>query len=950
MLHNNQSKHSVWQVAAKEISLFFSSPIAYLFLGAFALITLYIFFWGEAFFARNIADVRPLFEKMPLFLIFLTAALTMKMWSEEHRNGTIEYLLTQSKPLWQFVVGKFVACLFLLAVALLITLPLPISVSMIGQLDWGPVIAGYLAALFLGAAYISIGLFASSKSENQIVSLIYACGLSGLFYLIGHTSVTNLFSTTISDWLHWLGTGAHFESITRGVIDIRDFYYYISLAVFFLFLSAFTLEKRRWVNDRKREHHQHWYLVSLLVVVNLVAGHLFFNQLRAARLDLTDGQQYTISDGTEGYLDKLQQPLLIRGYFSGKTHPLLAPLVPQMKDLLKEYEVSGNGNVHVELVDPLSSPALEEEANQKYGIKPIPFQVADRYQASIMSSYFDILVQYGDEHTVLGFSDLIEVKSNSEGDIDVQLRNPEHDVTRTIKKIMQTYQSGGKLFDSIDKKLTLMAYVSEEDKLPTQLREVKSNIDAITKSLSAESAGKFTVNYENPDQDTSLAEKLESELGLRPFKTSIFSNNSFFFHLVLNADQQAIPISLGDLSKETIEKNIQTAVKRFQRDRSKTVSLIVPKADQSSFGRGQVGFNTLERFLGEELNVIREGLVDGEVSPDADILLLAAPKDLDEKSLYAVDQFLMKGGTVVAVTNPFSPTLSTRQLNLQKHNSGLQDWLAHHGLTVEEKLVLDEQNTALPVPVTRNVAGFSLQEIRMLDYPYFIDVRQQGLNQDSLITANLPQVTVPWASPITVAEATKKDKKVTELLRSSEGSWLSESLDVMPVLQSDGSSHFKTFGDTQSYLLGVAVQGQFKSYFAEKAKSDSDENAELKTLLNENSLTHSPASAQIILLSSNALLNDQIMQMQSAATQTAYLAPVELVSNAIDASLEDQGLLGIRSRSHFNRTLPPMEKSSQLFWEYLNYGLAVLLIAVIALWSRHKRQAKNQAYLELLNS
>ena len=124
---------TITKIAKKEIGLFFSSPIAYLFLAAFAAVSLFAFFWGEAFFARNIADVRPLFEWMPLLLIFLCSTITMRLWSEERRSGTLEHVLTQPVPLWHFVVGKFLGCVVLLVIALAITLPLPITVAVLGD-------------------------------------------------------------------------------------------------------------------------------------------------------------------------------------------------------------------------------------------------------------------------------------------------------------------------------------------------------------------------------------------------------------------------------------------------------------------------------------------------------------------------------------------------------------------------------------------------------------------------------------------------------------------------------------------------------------------------------------------------------------------------------------------------------------------------------------------------
>jgi ABC-2 type transport system permease protein len=151
------------RVAQKEMRLFFGSPVAWLFLAVFAAVTLFVFFWVEAWFARNIADVRPLFEWMPLLLIPLSAALTMRMWSEERRTGTLEHVLIQPVGIWRFVLGKFLACFGLLLLALLATLPLPVSASLMADLDWGPVGAGYLATALLGAAYLSIGLFVSSQ-------------------------------------------------------------------------------------------------------------------------------------------------------------------------------------------------------------------------------------------------------------------------------------------------------------------------------------------------------------------------------------------------------------------------------------------------------------------------------------------------------------------------------------------------------------------------------------------------------------------------------------------------------------------------------------------------------------------------------------------------------------------------------------------------------------------
>src|SRR3989304_4240023 len=200
----------VLSITRKELHSYFSSPMALIFVFAFLGVTLLTFFWVDAFFARGIADVRPLFRWMPILLIFLIAALTMRQWSEEQRSGTLEMLLTLPVRPVQLVLGKFLAVMAIVAVALALTLPLPITVSRMGNLDWGPVVGGYLAAILLAAAYAAIGLFVSSRTDNQIVALIATLLLGGLFYLVGTGGVIDFMGGALGRALRASGTGSRF--------------------------------------------------------------------------------------------------------------------------------------------------------------------------------------------------------------------------------------------------------------------------------------------------------------------------------------------------------------------------------------------------------------------------------------------------------------------------------------------------------------------------------------------------------------------------------------------------------------------------------------------------------------------------------------------------------------------------------------------------------------------
>ena len=968
------------RIAKKELSLFFASAIGYLFLLAFLAVTLFVFFWGEAFFARNIADVRPMFEWMPVLLIFLCAALTMRMWSEERRTGTLEFVATLPVSGWEFVLGKFLACWALLGIALLLTVPLPVTVSFIADLDWGPVFAGYVAAMLLGGAYLAIGLFVSARTDSQIVSLILASFVAGVFYLVGTPVLTDLVGGRWSELLRGLGTGARFESITRGVLDVRDLYYYGSLLAVFLTLNVYALEVQRWARDGSRARHRSWMLGSTLVIANLLVANVWLAQLTSLRADLTQGRIYSISDATRGYLGQLQEPLLIRGYFSGKTHPLLAPLVPQMRDLLHEYQVVGGDRVRVEIIDPVQHPELEEEANSKYGIRSVPFQVADRYQASLVNSYFDVLVSYGDQYEVLSFRDLIEVKVVGESELDVRLRNPEYDLTRSIKKAMYGFQGGGSIFGNVQQPVHFVGYLSSDPVLPPALAEYRRVLQGVLEDLSVEGGDKFSAELLDPEAgDGSLALEIQQSYGFQPMAASLFDLNQFFFYMTLTDGDTLLQIPLPQsLSADATRRGIEEGLKRFATGLLRTVAVVAPESSPSMTAMmGMMppaagnNFSELREFLQRDFAVVSTDLADGAVPDSAELLLLLDPQELNERQVFAVDQFLMKGGTVVVSSGKYAATMAQQTLSAVPRISGLDDWLAHHGVTVTDGMVMDPQNASFPAPVTRQVGGFSFQELMMLDYPYFVDVRPPGLNEDSGITGSLAQVTMTWASPLQAVVAEGAQKRVTPLLQSSSQSWLSTDPDVMPRLMDGGSSGFMAQPPSGPQTLGLLVEGRFDSFFAgrpspllERPESELGEGppsivaATLGEGLDDEAaagtadrlgvvtsvIDRSPESARLFVFGSNDFVADQVLRVIGSAEGTLYGNTIELLANVVDWSLEDRSLLAIRSRGHFNRTLPPMDAAEQAGVEALSYAFALGGVGLVFLWHRRRVKRDEQRY------
>ncbi len=951
--------NAINQIQRKELVLFFASPIGYLFLAVYLAATLFVFFWGESFFARNIADVRPMFEWLPILLIFLSAAITMRMWSEERRTGTLEFVATVPVGTWDFVLGKFLACWILLCIALVLTLPLPLSVAVIAELDWGPVLGGYLAAFLLGGAYLAIGLFVSSRTDSQIVSLLVTSLLCGIFYLLGSDTISGLFGSATREFLAAVASGARFDAITRGVIDFRDLYFYLSVAGVFLTLNVYALERERWAADGDASRHQGWRLGTGLLVINLLLANVWLANVGWLRADLTQGNIYSISDATRGYLGQLREPLLIRGYFSAKTHQELAPLVPRMKDLLREYEIAGDGRVRVEIVDPADDPELENEANTKYGIRPSTFQVQDRFQASLVSSYFDVLISYGDEYEVLSFRDLIEIKVRGDMDMDVQLRNPEFDVTSSIKKVLYGFQGGASIFDNIAEPVTFVGYVSSDDVLPPELLDLKVTLTEVLDELSSEAGDKFSAEFVDPlAGDGQIAADIAAQYGFQPMSLSLFDDAGFYFYLTLTDDETLVQVPVpAALSPESVKQSLEEGLKRFATGLLKTVALAAPASpppymQQQGMPPGNQ-FNELEAYLQADFDVVRDGLNDGEVPAQAELVVVVDPETFDEKQVFALDQFLMKGGTVVIASGAYAAEASPTSLSAVPRTSGLEAWLEHHGVEIGQALVMDPQNSAFPVPITRQAGGFTFQDIAMLDYPYFIDVRGPGLNEDSPINAGLPQLTMSWASPLNVTPA--DGIEVINLLSSSAGAWLTTDTDVMPRFDEQGMSSFEPEGEQSVHVLGVALQGRFESYFAgqesplleapaedeEASATDDSSNEESDDLVVGSVLERSAESARLLVFSSNDFLADQTLRMVGAADGTISSNAVQMLVNTADWALEDQNLTGIRARGNFNRTLPGLTETEQSLIEYGNYLLALLGIGVVILIFR--RRSKRQA-------
>jgi ABC-2 type transport system permease protein len=929
-------------ITRKELNTYFGSPMALIFVGAFLAASLFVFFWIDAFFARGIADVRPLFQWMPILMIFLVAALTMRQWSEEQRSGTLEILLTLPVGKIQLVFGKFLAVMALVVLALALTLFLPLTVALLGSLDWGPVLGGYLAALLMAGAYTAIGLFVSSRTDNQLVSLILTVLLCGVFYLVGARGVTDFVAPALAVILRAAGAGSRFESIQRGVVDLRDLIYYLTLTGIFLALNVWALDHAVT-------------LTTCLVVFNLVALNFWLYPLSGLRLDLTEDRAYSLSRTTKDLLQGLSEPLTIRAYISKKTHPLLAPLIPQVTDMLREYEIAGRGKVQAEVVDPADDPEKEAEAYQTYGIQPTPLQVAGRYESSLINAYFDILVRYGDQNVVLNFRDLVSVEQQRDGTVDVRLRNLEYDLTRAVKKVVYGFQSVDAVLATMEKPVKLTLLVTT-DTLPESLTTVPGVMQKVAQELQDKSSGKFTWQLVDPDAPGSpiTRQQLLDTYKLQPIAASLFSDQTYYLDMILQVgDQSQVLSPAGELNEANVRTAIESALKRASTGFLKVVGLWTPpeQPTQDMFGQMQPSLRSwqvIRQQLSNDYTVQDVDLSTGAVPPDVDVLLVISPQGMGDKERYAIDQFLMRGGAIVLAAANHTAALDqlTGNLVLQPVEGGLSDMLASYGIRVEDALVMDPQNEPFPVQVDRQAGNVIVREVQAMNYPFFPDVRPDGMDKRNPIVADLPAVTVNWASPVTVDEATSQGRQVDVLLKSSSGSWLQNELNIQPDMKTYPNLGFPVQADVGSHPLAVAVRGSFESFFKGKpspiqASAQVTTTADAPAVSAIGTIEQSPDTARLVVIGSSDFLTDVIFQISSSLNQDRYLNSLRFLQNAVDWSAEDLDLLEIRARGAGTRVLAPLPEGRQTFWEGLNYGLVVLaLVGIGSAWYLRRRNEK----------
>jgi ABC-2 type transport system permease protein len=376
----------------KEINSFFASPIGYLVLAIFLIINgLFLFLFKNEFniLDYGFADLSSFFTLAPWILIFLIPAVTMRSFSEEKRQGTLELLLTRPISKLQIVLGKYFAAVLLIVLALIPTFLYVYTVyqlgNPIGNLDLGSTIGSYIGLLFLVAAYTAIGIFSSSISKNQIVAFIIAVFIC-LFFYIGFESLADYLSSNTIDSL---GMQAHFESIGRGIIDTRDLLYFLTVTVIFILLTTLGISSEKvGIKPLKTV-----LVISLgLIVLNVVTQGFY------KRFDLTKDNRYTLSKATLDIVNSATEPIIIDVFLEGDFPAEFRRLQDETRQLLEEF-ASENNNIKFSFLNPIEDESVRDQnlelLNQR-GLTPMRLNVQENGKSSQETIIPWALASYGE--------------------------------------------------------------------------------------------------------------------------------------------------------------------------------------------------------------------------------------------------------------------------------------------------------------------------------------------------------------------------------------------------------------------------------------------------------------------------------------------------------------------------------------------------------------------------
>lgn len=429
---------NVGAVAGREFRSFFDQATAYILLVVFLAVN--FFFYFRTVFVTAEATLRPMFELMPWLLLFFVPAVTMRSLAEERSRGTLELVLAQPVSAVEFLLGKFFGVMGFLLVALAGTLGAAVGLRFGGVPHAGVMLAQYVGAALLTGALVAIGLWASSLTRNQITAFIVA--LTTIFVLMAITLGVVLVGLPpiLAAAATRLGLLTHFSAITRGVLDLRDIIYFLTVTAAFLALAYLMIERNR-LNLRGRA----WRtlrlgtlgIILICVVVNLLGRHI------RGRIDLTPGNRYTLSETTRSVLRNLDDVVTVKFFASAELPPQVELVRRDVEDLLADYEAAAGDHLQLIRYSPSAADPDAVAEAERMDIPAIQFNVLGQEEFQVRQGYLGIAIQYADESANVPFV-------QQTNDLEYRLTSAVLSLTRPTRTTVGFLTGHGELDPSAD--------------------------------------------------------------------------------------------------------------------------------------------------------------------------------------------------------------------------------------------------------------------------------------------------------------------------------------------------------------------------------------------------------------------------------------------------------------------------------------------------------------------
>lgn len=947
----------VFTIAKREFKGYFVSPVAYIVIGVFLVITGWFFF--STFFIYNQASLRKLFDLFPFVLALIIPAITMRLFAEEKSQGTIETLKTLPFSDFEIVAGKFLGAFFFSLVMLIPTLSYVIFVSTIGDLDSGAVIGGYIGSILLIGGLVSIGIFASSITKNQVVSFIIATLIS--YFLVLLKTFLVVIPESLVAFFRVLSISYHFDNFAKGIVDSRDIVYFLSLIIIF-FIATLEVIREKDVKKEKKILASSGARI-LIYIVLLIVLNIAENASSSFRFDLTENHIYSLSEISKQSVRQLVEPMTVKVFFSKNLPAPYNGIEQYIKDLLEEYSIYGGKKFNYQFYDLSTSNGeaseklkKNEELADSYGISPVQIQVVEHDEVKFQKAYMGLVIICGD------LVEKIPAITSTNG--------IEYRITSKIVKINNKINR----FLSLKGNIKITLYLSKSlERIGKymglgDLASLENTVESVVKDLNKENYNKLEFETVDPLKvkvDNSLI-KSGRVLKLRwnPFKSpeGKVEGGEGYIGLTVSYDNniEGVPVIkvvnipiIGPqykLVNKNELKNSLTAAIDSVLNLNEKIGYVISNGAVSPYAYGQSESEVASNFfrlLGDNYKVMPVDLKSDNLDEVNALIVPGIKEKLSDYELYRLDQFIMSGRPVLFLVDTFTEQKSRQMMgvpSLKAIDTGLEKLLLSYGIDVRKSIVMDENCFKQKLP---QALGGGEQKLY-----YAPIIKNENINHNLPYLENIKGFVVLLNSPVILDKNKVKDGLKGEVLfKSSKKSWIQSgfiALNPMFIQPPKGSNSFK------QQPLAVQLEGKLTSYFKGKPIPEKPEKVEkkdknkkkknvAKNIKPENAKLDSTDSAKLIVFGTSAIIKNNFIDRDGMGPNAI------LVLNAVDYLTGKIDFAKMRSKSQFYNPLKETTPSKRAFIKWFNIAGLPLLVALFGLFVWFMRKRKMERIRQLFS-